>query len=418
MIKIKENIKPYKVLLQNFTSLSILQITNYIFPIITLPYLVRVLGPEKYGLVNFAMAFAAYFVTICDFGFNLSATKQISIFRNDKLKLDEIFSSVIISKMILGIISAAILIAITFSIARFSTDSDIYLLSFGIVIGNILFPIWFFQGIEDMKFITLITFAARLVGTVMIFTIIKDVTDYPFLILIYSLVSIMIGAVGLLVSIAKFKISLKLQGFSAIVFQLREGLQIFVSIAAINLYSTTNIFLLGILVNNTAVGYFAAADKIRTAAQAIVPIISQTVYPHINRLLKESYKQFIDFNKNLLKYQTIITFFISSFLFVFAEEIVVIGLGKEFIDSIWVLKVLATLPFLSSFTTIFTNNYLMPLNLKNELMKTFLIAGSISVVLALVFVPTYGKLATALVFVLGELIAALLSFWFVNRNRN
>jgi len=100
---------------------------------------------------------------------------------------------------------------------------------------------------------------------------------------------------------------------------------------------------------------------------------------------------------------------------VFAEEIVVIGLGKEFLDSIWVLKILAILPLLSTFTTIFTNNYLMPFDLKNELMKTFLIAGSISVILALIFVSTYGKLATALVFVLSELIAALLSFWFVKR---
>ena len=415
MFDIKENIKPYKVLAKNFTSLSILQITNYLFPLITLPYLVRVLGPEKYGLVNFALAFIAYFVTISDYGFNLSVTKQISIFRNDKPKVDEIFSSVLLSKILLGIISVIILMVLTIFIQMFRTDADVFLFSFGIVIGNILFPIWFYQGIEDMKFITVITFVCRLVGTSMIFIMINDVSDYPLVILIYSLISILIGISGLLIAINQFKINLSIPTFNSISFQFKEGFQIFVSIAAINLYSTTNIFLLGILVNNTAVGYFAAADKIRTAAQAIVPIISQTVYPHINRLLKESCKQFIDFNKNLLKYQTIITFVISSFLFVFAEEIVVIGLGEEFLDSIWVLKILAILPLLSSFTTIFTNNYLMPLDLKNELMKTFLIAGTISVVLALIFVPTYGKLATAVVFVLAELIAALLSFRYVNR---
>jgi PST family polysaccharide transporter len=415
LIDFTENIKPYKVLIKNFTSLSILQITNYLFPLITLPYLVRVLGPEKYGLVNFAMAFIAYFVTICDYGFNLSVTKQIAIFRNNKIKIDEIFSSVTLAKTLLGLISVIIFLVIILSIQRFSVNAEVFLFSFGIVIGNILFPIWFYQGIEDMKFITIITFVFRFVGTVMIFIIINDVNDYPLVVLIYSSISILIGISGLLIAINKFKINLSIPTFYSISFQFKEGFQIFVSIAAINLYSTTNIFLLGILVNNTAVGYFAAADKIRTAAQAIVPIISQTVYPHINRLLKESYKQFIDFNKNLLKYQTIITFFISLFLFLFAEEIVVIGLGKEFLDSVWVLKILAIMPVLSSFTTVFTINYLIPLNQKNDFMKTFLVAGTVSVVLALIFVPTYGKLATALVFVLSELIAALLSFRYVNR---
>jgi len=382
---------------------------------ITLPYLVRVLGPEKYGLVNFAMAFTAYFITICDYGFNLSVTKQISIFRNDKLKIDEIFSSVIVSKILLGIVSAMILLAITFSFTRFSADADVFLLSFGIVIGNILFPIWFYQGIEKMMFITIITFFSRLIGTVMIFLIINDINDYLKLVMVYSLVSILIGVLGLTIAIKKFNISLLFPKLSSLLFQFKEGFQIFISTIAINLYTTTNIFLLGILVNNTAVGYFAAADKIRIAAQSILPTISQTVFPHINTLLNESYDKFVTFNKNLLKYQTILAFFISLILFLFAEEIILLLLGKQFSDSIWVLKISAILPLLSSFTTIFTMNMLIPLNQKYDFMKTFLTAGIISLTSAFVLVPVYEQYGTAMAFVLAEITAAILSFWFVNR---
>lgn len=355
----------------------------------------------------------AYFITICDYGFNLSVTKQISIFRNEKLKIDEIFSSVILSKVFLGIISVIILLFITLSVQRFSMNADVFLFSFGIVIGNILFPIWFYQGIENMKFITIITFVCRSIGTVMIFIVINDVNDYPLLVLIYSSISILIGISGLLLAVKKFRINLLIPTFSSISFQLKEGFQIFISIVAINLYSTTNIFILGLLVNNTAVGYFVAADKIRAAVQNILLVISQTVYPHVNKLYRESYDRFIKFNKNLLIYQSLITFFISSLLYLFAEEIVLLLLGKQFVESVWVLRILAILPLLSSFTTIFTMNILIPMNQKNYFMKSFLAAAIVSLIFALAFVPIYQQLATAAAFVLAELTAASLSFWFV-----
>jgi PST family polysaccharide transporter len=418
LFELKENIKPYEALVKNFTSLSILQITNYMFPLITLPYLVRILGPEKYGLVNFAMAFTAYFVTICDYGFNLSVTKQISIFRNDKLKINEIFSSVIVLKILFGILSAIILLAITFSFTRFSADANVFLLSFGIVIGNILFPVWFYQGIENMKFITIITFFSRLIGTVMIFLIINGINDYPKLVMIYSSVSILIGILGLTIAIKKFNVSLFIPKVSSLSFQFKEGFQIFISTIAINLYTTSNIFLLGILINDTAVGYFSAADKIRIAAQSILPTISQSVFSHVNKLLIESYDKFVTFNKNLLKYQTILSFFISLIIFLFAEEIVLLLLGERFYESIWVLKILAILPLLSSFTTIFTTNMLIPLNQKNDFMKTFLAAGIISLVSAFILVPLYEQYGTAMAFVLAEITAAILSFLFVNRKLN
>ncbi|MCG6913284.1 oligosaccharide flippase family protein, partial [bacterium BMS3Abin03] len=151
MLNLSEKLKPYRSLIQSFTSLSILQIANYLFPLIVLPYVVRVLGPAKYGLINFAAAFVAYFSLICDYGFNLSGTKTISLIRNEKEKLSRTFSAILTIKIIFVILSFLILVLVVFTIPFFKSNWDLYLLSFGIVLGTVLFPNWFYQGIEQMK---------------------------------------------------------------------------------------------------------------------------------------------------------------------------------------------------------------------------------------------------------------------------
>jgi len=173
LIQLPQKLKPYQRLIQNFTSLSILQIANFLFPLIVLPYVVRVLGPAKYGLINFAAAFIAYFNLISDYGFNLSGTKEISIIRDDKEKLSKTFSTIITIKLLLSIFSFLIFIPIVYFVPFFKNNWEVYVLSYGFVIGGVLFPSWFYQGMEQMKYITIIQVVIRSIVTALIFVLIK-----------------------------------------------------------------------------------------------------------------------------------------------------------------------------------------------------------------------------------------------------
>ena len=151
-IKSKFQSQDSKKISANFMYLSILQGMNLLLPLITFPYLVRVLGIEKFGLIMFAQAFIVYFSMLADYGFNLSGIREVSSNRNNKNKLIKIFSSIMIARFVLVLIGLIFLTIVVFSFEKFSKDWELYLLSYGVVIGTFLFPSWFFQGIVKMKY--------------------------------------------------------------------------------------------------------------------------------------------------------------------------------------------------------------------------------------------------------------------------
>jgi len=266
LIQLLQKLKPYQRLIQNFTSLSILQIANYLFPLIVLPYVVRVLGPAKYGLINFAVAFIAYFNLISDYGFSLSGTKEISIIRDDKEKLSKTFSTILTIKLLLSMISFLIFIVIVYFIPFFKNNWEVYVLSYGFVIGGVLFPSWFYLGIEQMKYITIIQVLIRSIITVFIFILIKEKSDYLLLVLLYSITQVMIGISGLLVARFKFQIRFKVPTLDDLKVRLKSGWNIFQSTIAINIYTTSNTFIL--MENNRACIFILCISKGRTTIQA------------------------------------------------------------------------------------------------------------------------------------------------------
>ncbi|WP_299229528.1 flippase [Sulfurihydrogenibium sp.] len=318
------NIKEYKEklfksdarkrLIENFLSLSVLQIANYILPLVTLPYLVRVLGPEKFGLIAFSQAFIGYFMILTDYGFNLSATRDISINRDDKEKVSEIFSSVMIIKLALMIISLILISVIIFSIEKFRKDWIIYYLTFGMVVGQVLFPVWYFQGMEKMKYITFLNILAKVIFTVAIFVFVNEASDYMYVPLLNSLGFIIAGILGLWIVLRDFEISFKFVGLKELKRQLKEGWYIFTSEISGDIYGRGTTIILGLVSNNTIVGYYSVAERVMKAVTGLSQPFAQALYPYIMRTKFNSFE-------TVFKYSFIGSLFISIFLYLFSELI-------------------------------------------------------------------------------------------------
>ncbi|MDD3602586.1 MAG: oligosaccharide flippase family protein [Sulfurovum sp.] len=323
-IKSFTNTEDKKRLFSNFMSLSVLQAFTYILPLLTLPYLVRVLGAEKFGLVMFAQAFIMFFVILTDYGFNLSATREVSIHREDKSKLTEIFSAVMMIKAFLILVSFIVLSVIVFGFERFSGDWKLYYLTFLFVLGQVMFPIWYFQGMERMKYITIVNVMGRLIFTILIFIVVQNEADYIYVPVLNGLGMISGGVFSLWIIHHSFKQPFKMQNMITLRKHFMESSHFFLSRVSVSIYTSANAFVLGLLTNNTMVGYYSIAEKLYQALQSFYSPITQALYPYV---AKEKniplFKKILTISVAVNTLGIVLLYFIGSYIFdfLFTEQI-------------------------------------------------------------------------------------------------
>ncbi len=314
-IKSLTNTEDKKRLMSNFFSLSVLQAFSYILPLITLPYLVHVVGVDKLGLIMFAMSFIMFFNIFVEYGFQLSATREISLHRDNKEKLTEIFSAVMSVKMILVVVAFVLLSIIIFTFDKFSHDWEIYYLTFLWVVGNAIFPIWYFQGREEMKFITIINILSRLLFAMLLFTFVHTKEDYIYVPLLNGLGTILAGIISLWLVYSKLNQKFEKQQFKMLKIYFNNSSHFFLSGISQSIYTVANTFILGIFTNTIMVGYYSIAEKLYQAMLSFYWSLSQVIYPHIVK------HKNIQFFKKLFTPIIIFNIIVISILYAFDQNI-------------------------------------------------------------------------------------------------
>jgi len=227
--------RDHRRVLDNIISLTGIQLVQYLLPLITFPYLTRVLGPSNFGKVAFAVAFIAYFQLLTDYGFNFSATREISIHRDDPERVSRIYSSVMATKTLLLTVTFTAMLTLILLIDRFRSDYLLYIFTYGLVVGNLLFPAWFFQGVERMRYISILRIVSSLIYTALIFIIVRGPGDYLYVPLINSAGFIVVGLYSQRIVLREFGVNFMVPSLADIREQLLEGWHLFISTLAISL---------------------------------------------------------------------------------------------------------------------------------------------------------------------------------------
>ena len=346
---IRQIIKTYKTaehagspdVVKNAFLLSGLQVISYLIPIIVIPYIFRVLGPEKFGLIAFAEAFIQYFMITTDYAFNISATKEVSLAEGNNTRISKIFSAVMVAKIILLMLSGLILALIVSYVPKFRHDQLLYVLGFGAVIGNALFPSWLFQGIEKMKYIVQVKMAGEFAFAVSILAFIRGPEDYLLIPLLNSIIFLATGLIGLIVVFGQLKLAFKFPDLKTVKHQFAAGKNLFFSIVAINAYTTTRVFTVGLLTNNTLTGFYSIAEKIANIAQTFpLSSFSQAIFPRLSHIYRKSSSMAFELMRQVQQITVNLSLLTFPLIILFAPAIIRLICGGDYHVAVLTLRLL------------------------------------------------------------------------------
>ncbi len=399
----------------NAASMMAVQAGSYLLPLVNIPYLLRVIGPEHYGLIAFSQAVMAYFVTLNDYGFNLSATRELSLCRNDNARRSELYSAVMAIKCGLCLFSFLILCALVRFVPRFHSNGTVFFASFGIVVGTMLFPQWFFQGIEKMYWISMMNLAANLTFTAGIYIFVRHSSDFLIAAVVQAAGKVVAGVLGLIVLFSTEHVRLSVPTVRQLRHRLSDGWHLFLSSAAATLYTSSNAVVLGLVCGMTQVGYFSAAYKIFAAGQGLVSPMCQAVYPHVCALAHRSRELVVGYLRKAMVVIGGITFVGGLMVIALASIIVRVAMGPKYMASVPVLQLMAMTPFACAINNIYGTQGMLNFGMKPQYSRIIVISAffnSIILIPLCYWFEARGAAASAL---LTETFVTLTMAWMLYR---
>lgn len=375
----------FRTIFNNSVALLIIQGTNFLLPLLLLPYLIRVLGFEKFGLISLAQSFVAFWIIFTDYGFQISATKEIALHKHTIEKLSSIVNNTIKTKLTLCAFAFLLYCVVIYTVPTFSKYSSFYLLTFIMVVGQSFVPIWFFQGIEKMQFLTYINFISKTLFTILIFILIKQPSDYKYVTLLYGLGNLIAGIVGTYIMYTRFSLTINFFGPFNIIKELKEGWYLFISNFSITAYLNLNILVLGFFGSEMLVGYYSIAEKVIGAVKILITIFSQATFPKVCQQ-KEKGQEYLQvfFRKYFLPFTAFILF-VCLGLIIMADHVALI-LSKEHIKEIsWAIRLLSIVPVIVCLNTP-AYQTLLAYNFQKSYMAILLSGSFLNIVLNLLLV--------------------------------
>ncbi|WP_036200056.1 oligosaccharide flippase family protein [Meiothermus ruber] len=386
---------------QNLLALYGVQFANYLLPLLTLPYLARVLGPEGFGALAVVQSFAQYLSLLIEYGFNLSATRAVARYRDDKGRLSEILAGVMGAKLLLALVAAGL--AFLLSLWVDNLRHDFRLLWCGVfwAVAWGFSPVWFFQGVERLRLVAGLEVATKLAALAFMFVFVRTPTDAWKVLFLQGVASTF--ASGAALWLVSREVGLCWPKLSEVGEALKSGWSMFFFRSAVSLYTVGNVFILGLFLPPQQVALYAGAERLTKAVLGMVEPINRLFFPRLSHLVVHAPRDAAQLARRLIFLMGFVGLGGALLVAVLAPLIVHLLLGSGYEGAVPIMRVLAFLLPLVALSNALGIQWMLALGLDRAFNSIILFAGLLNLLLALLLVPGMGFIGMAYVVVAVEM---------------
>ncbi|WP_044470583.1 flippase [Mannheimia massilioguelmaensis] len=386
----------------NFFMNFILTVSNFVFPLITFPYVSRVLLPEGTGKVAFALSVVSYFSIFASFGVATYGVRAIARIRDNKELLSKTAHELLFINFISFLIVYIVFTLSIYFIPKFNNEKNLFFLSSVFILFTVIGVEWLYKGLERYQYITVRTILFKLIALVLVFIFIKNKDDYIY----FAFISIlaMVGSGLLNIFNARQIIYFKIYTDYEIKKHLKPMFFLFMTSLSIAIYTSVDEAILGLLSIPSNVGYYNAAVRIKGILFTFITSLGVVLLPRLSYYVENKMdNKFHETLQKSMNFIIVITLPLIAFFILFAKETILILAGNNYLESVLPLQIIVVTLIFSGITNILGIQILLPLKKDKELLLSVFIAALVDIIGNLILVPKLAAIGTAISVFLAEL---------------
>ena len=396
---------------KNFAYKSVLTLSTYLINFITFPYVARVLGVERIGLVNFVDNTVNYFLLFATMGVGLLGVREIAAVKEDKKRRDQVYSSVLALNLLFTLVSLGIYLLCVVTIPKLCQYDELFYIGTAKILFTVFLVEWFFTGVENFRYITLRSILIKVLYIISVFLFVRDTSDYR----LYFILTVGVVVLNALINQLYIREFVRVRWNNIQLFKyLKQNVTLGIYTLMTSMYLTFNVMYLGLVSNNTEVGYYTTAFKLYSVVLGFFTAFTNVMLPRMSSLLangeKDRFQELVNRSFSVMSTCCIPLILCSMIM---APQIVYILSGPGYEGAILPMRIIMPAAFAVGVAQVLAIQVLMPMKKDKVLLVASIIGAVVSLLINLLVVHYIESVGSAVVLLCSEAVVTGAYLWYV-----